>query len=146
MLVSEYMTPNPLVVQATEPVEQIADLIRRHGIRQVPVVDDSNRLIGIVTDRDIRSATGYEGRSDLCLVAEDIMTPDPVTVIPGADVCEAIDTLRREQFGALPVVVGEHVVGMIGVRELLHLLREQLAEPAAEPARRLCVEYEPDIF
>jgi CBS domain-containing protein len=54
MLVNDYMTPEPLLVGTDEPLERIVELIREHGIQQVPVVDTANRLVGIVTDRDLR--------------------------------------------------------------------------------------------
>jgi CBS domain-containing protein len=124
MLVNDYMTPDPLTVSANERVERIGELIRAHGIRQVPVVDSSQRLVGIVTDRDIRSVSGFDKMSNAHLVAEDVMTTNLVSIIPGADLVEAAHLLYEHGFGALPVVVGEHVVGMISTRDLLRRLIE----------------------
>lgn len=58
LLVKDYMTSDRFKVSTGEKVEWIAELVRVHKIRHVPVVDESNRLVGLVTDRDIRSATG----------------------------------------------------------------------------------------
>jgi|CXWL01.1.fsa_nt_gi CBS domain-containing protein len=139
MFVSEYMTPEPLVVSTTEGIDHIAELIRVHKIRQVPVVDEANRLVGIVTDRDIRSATGYDADNPLALVAEEIMSPDVVTITPGADLHEAAELLHEHSFGALPVVVGDHVIGIISTRDLLRYLMELMNENAAHESQH----YEP---
>jgi CBS domain-containing protein len=120
MLVEDCMIPNPLVVTRSEAIDAVADLIRRHGILQVPVVDIGNRLIGIITDRDLRSA-GESGKT-IHLTAEDIMTREVHSVAPGEDVAEAMKTLCHYRFGSLPVVVGERVVGLISTHDLLRRL------------------------
>ena len=124
MIVQEYMTPDPLVVVASEPISQIAELLQRMRIHQVPVVDESNRLVGIITDRDLRSAMGYDGSQckRLGLIAEDIMTADVVTVTPGHDLKDALRILCHHRFGALPVVVGDHIVGILTSRDLMRTL------------------------
>jgi len=130
MLAKDFMTPDPLKVSTRESVEWIAELIRVHKIHQVPVVDASNRLVGIVTDRDIRSAAALEP-SDTPLVAEDIMTTDVLTVEPNADLVECARLLHDHGFGALPVTSGGHVVGMISTRDLLRRFIELSEEIAS---------------
>lgn len=130
MFVNEYMTPDPLVVSPNEPLDRIAELIRAHGIQQVPVVDTANRLVGIVTDRDLRSVSAFDKRQEAKLVAEDVMSTDLVTIAPGADLVDAAHVLYEHHFGALPVVHGEHVVGMIATRDLLRRLIELSEENA----------------
>lgn len=126
MQVKDYMTPEPLVVSPKESVRWIAELIRDHKVRQVPVVDGSNRLVGIVTDRDIRSADADEGGKGKALVAEDIMTTQVETIAPGDPLIEAAEKLHERHFGALPVVFGQRVVGMITRSDLLRVLIESL--------------------
>lgn len=131
MHVKDYMTPEPLKVSVMEDVEWITELIRVHKIHQVPVVDSSNRLVGIVTDRDLRTAAAVRLDEERRIVAEDIMTPDPVTIDPGADLVEAARLLHNHAFGALPVVEGDQIVGMISTRDLLRRLIELSEEVAA---------------
>ncbi|MCG8406196.1 MAG: CBS domain-containing protein [Phycisphaerales bacterium] len=126
MLIQEYMTPDPLVVSKREFVSRIAELIRSHDVHQVPVVDEHNRLVGIITDRDICSATDHDESKEAALRAEDIMTIGVVSLSPGDDLRDALDILCRKRFGALPVVVGGHVVGILSSRDLLKRLRELL--------------------
>ncbi|MFQ5410813.1 MAG: HPP family protein [Phycisphaerae bacterium] len=128
MLVYDYMTPDPFVVSRTEPIAGILATLRTHGIHQMPVVDESNRLVGIVTDRDVRSAIGLRPAGEICLSAGDIMTSKVITITPGTDLEEALDILSEARFGSLPVVVGEHVVGILSTRDLLRRFRALLKE------------------
>jgi acetoin utilization protein AcuB len=98
----------------------------------VPVVDGANRLVGIVTDRDIRSADIGEGGKGTSLIAEDIMTVDVLTIGPVTELLDAAQRLHTHQFGALPVVVGNKVVGMITRSDLLRCLIELLQKPVCE--------------
>jgi CBS domain-containing protein len=142
MKVADYMTPHPLTITERESVRRIAELIRVHGVHQLPVVDTANRLVGIVTDRDIRSV-GRSGESGY-LAASDIMTSDVITTIPAADLAEAVDLLCQNGFGALPVVVGESVVGIITTRDLLRKLKELLDDDAVKGAAHALSTFEAD--
>jgi len=141
MFVAEYMTSDPVVVSTQEPVDRLSMTMRRLGIHQAPVVDEVGRLVGIVSDRDVRSAIGYGDRNrELALKAEDVMTTDVVTVSPGTELIQAVDILRRRRFGALPVVEGEKVVGIISKHDLLRRLYEILREASSSQAERRPVE------
>ena len=131
MLVGEYMTPEPFVIYQRAPVAEIVEILRRHGVHQVPVTDLANRLVGIVTDRDVRSAVGRRDPRNVDLLAVDIMTRAVTTVTPGTSLEEALDILSEERFGALPVVVGDHVVGILSARDLLKRFKELLLTHAA---------------
>lgn len=143
MIVSEYMTPDPFVVGHHESVANLVDVLRRHRIHQVPVTDGSNRLVGIITDRDVRSAMGKEDPKKLKLKAKDIMITKVVTVTPTTRLEEALDILSRERFGALPVVVGDHVVGILSSRDLLRRFKELLQQMKAPDGDVGAREHEP---
>lgn len=129
MLVEEVMTPDPFVVDTYEPIARIAELIRRHRIHQVPVIDENNRIVGIVTDRDIRSASG--ANSDTAgLLARDVMTTNVVSVSPTQPLADAVRILCEHRFGSLPVVVGERIVGILSTRDLLRRLLVLLEQSA----------------
>ncbi len=117
MRVEECMIPCPMTVGTNEPLDQVAALIFHHHIPQIPVVDERNRLTGIITERDVLE--GVQTRGSVPLVAEDVMTSNPETVTPGSSVSEAIDIFVRRRYGALPVVVGDRIVGLLGAHELL---------------------------
>src|SRR5262245_23977244 len=56
MLVRDAMTPRPVTIDAEAPVETAVATMRERRLRHLPVVDDAGQLVGIVTDRDLRSA------------------------------------------------------------------------------------------
>ncbi len=128
MYVADYMTPDPLTVFEREPVELIRRTLEGHGIHHLPVVDRSNELVGIITYRD--TVTGKRA-NDRPLLAADIMTRDVVVVHPQTPLGDAINILSRERFGALPVIVGRHVVGMLSTHDMLRLLQDTLASRTA---------------
>lgn len=124
MIVEDCMTPNPMTVAAREPVAQVTAIVFHHRIPQLPVIDERNHLIGIITERDLLDAA-VNGRVE-SMVAEDVMTPGPETVTPASEIQDAIDILWRRRYGALPVVVGDRVVGLLSAHDLLRTLGHQL--------------------
>lgn len=116
MLVKNFMTPNPLTVAPEEDLLPTFDLLKKQGFRQFPVVKDKE-LVGIVTDRDLRSNL----RDDLTV--SDVMSPNPVTILEDSKLVEAAQIVRERKFNALPVVSrsGE-LVGIITTTDIIKSL------------------------
>lgn len=139
MFVGDLMTSSPVVVRCGESLERVRKILQTRRIHQVPVLDESGRLVGIVTDRDIRSALGYGDRNEvLNLTAEDVMTVDLLTVGPDATAAEVVDVFVRRRFGAIPVIANGAMVGIITKHDVLRGLRTLLDDPVrpAIPASR----------
>ena len=119
MFVQNHMTRDPVTVRPGTTVQKVADLFESNRIRHLPVVDENERLVGIVTDRDVRSATGYDTKDALHLKAEDIMTADPMTIPGNAPLEDALTLLSSRRFGALPVVKAGLLVGIISRHDML---------------------------
>jgi acetoin utilization protein AcuB len=105
-----------------------------HRIRHLPVTNGS-RLVGIVTDRDIRRASPglLSGivREDfeqvlLATPVSDIMTREPVTVTPDTPLADAVRLLVERKFGCLPVVNGDDLVGIFTEIDALKVLLEKM--------------------
>lgn len=118
---------------AIGPEAQLLDavaLLTDSEIRHLPVVDGYKRVIGIVSDRDIRAKVGDplralvdESAALAQTTVEAIMTPNPITVKPSATVLEAADALLDDRIGALPVVDEEdRLVGILSYVDLLAYL------------------------
>ncbi len=112
MLVRNRMSHDVVTVEPQESVGAARALLRRHRIHHLPVVRN-RRLIGIVTDRDLRSA-GAHAKT----VAE-LMTSKPVIIDPDAFVDEAARLMRTHVIGALPVVDGRTLVGILTASDIL---------------------------
>ena len=111
--VRDWMSRNPVAVSPELSVEQVIRLMRAHGIRHVLVMDDE-RLVGIVSNRDLRRLVVGEGSPfSPRLPAGRIMTENPVTVSPEAPLIEAAREMLERKIGALPVVEGDRLIGIL---------------------------------
>ena len=138
--VRDLMTPTPLSVSPNTPVNEARALMQRHRIRHLPVLEDG-RLVGIVSDRDIRlvlpspatSLSVHEiGYLLTRLTVGEIMTYFPVTI--GADrlMAEAVKRMLAYKVEALPVVEHDKLIGIVTRTNLLQaFLQAQAALPVA---------------
>ena len=134
MLVVDWMTPDVVAVKPETSLLKCRNLLKEKNIRRLPVVDGDNRVVGIVSDRDVRGAspskaTTLEVHEMQYLLAElkarDIMTPRPLTVKPEATVEEAALLMLDRKIGGLPVVNDDGaLVGIITDQDLFKLLVE----------------------
>lgn len=132
MLVRDWMTVNVISIGVNSSVLDAAEILREKNIRQFPVIDSDGKLVGIVSDRDIRDAMpskfipgdGVTGRSGglYTLTAGDIMTLDPITVASDTALSEVADILVKHKIGGLPVVDGGELMGIITQADVLRFL------------------------
>jgi acetoin utilization protein AcuB len=138
LMVSDYMTPNPIVVEPEEPLMRALEVIRLRGVRRLPVTV-GGMLVGLVTEGDIKRAepsTLTDSEADFNRVMEEtpisrIMIQNPVTTTADTSLLEAADILLNTKYGALPVVAGTTVVGILTDNDLLRALVDALREAKA---------------
>ncbi len=140
MLVREWMTKDTITVEPTTSVEAAWRLMQERRIRHLPVVVEG-RLVGIVTDRDLRRvlpspATSLEIHElryllDKLTLAE-VMTKDVITTIPFTPIIDAARTLLRNRIGALPVVQGGMLVGILSQTDVLEAFTSAATAGAVE--------------
>jgi len=134
MKVRRRMQTKIFTIQKDEPVEKAQTLMAMHNIRHLPVLD-GNRLVGILSDRDVRGVLIPHrlSGSKTCQSAfylprdvkvEEAMSPDPLSVAPGSDIEEAARILMKNKIGCLPVVEGNKVVGIITDTDILWVFSE----------------------
>ncbi|HEX6172921.1 MAG TPA: CBS domain-containing protein [Candidatus Binatia bacterium] len=127
MKVFDVMSKDPLTVSPSDTVGQAEELMYENHYRQLPVVENK-QLIGIVTDRDIRSFLAHSsllepekrGRA-LRTKVTDIMTTKPLTVSPEEDLREAVELLIEEKIGGIPVI--DEAQGLVGIVTYVDVLR-----------------------
>jgi CBS domain-containing protein len=101
----EIMTANPVSCGADDPIVRVADTMRKEDIGSLPVVDAAQqRLVGMVTDRDIVVKIVAAGNDIRSATVRDAMTPNPVSVREDDDVNEAVQVMSQRQIRRLPVV------------------------------------------
>jgi acetoin utilization protein AcuB len=120
-LVRDWMTRQPLTVTPERPVGQVAGLMRTHAVRHVLVMD-RDRLVGIVSNRDVRTPVGLEPRVAAGASVDTVMSESPVTVTADTALVDAARALLERRIGALPVLDGERVVGILTRSDALEAL------------------------
>jgi acetoin utilization protein AcuB len=128
MFVGRRMKRDLVTVPPGATLEEAARLLKGNRIHHLPVVE-GKRLLGIVTDTDLRNATlrgaAEEGGGAPRTVGE-VMTRDVVTLSPDDTIDDAMLILSRQRFGALPVVDGERLVGIVAKADILAAVLETL--------------------
>ena len=130
MFVDKSMTRKVIAVSPDTVVLEARETMTENGIRHLPVVDSEDRLLGIVTDRDVRSAMpsvllddadSKEVRKRLARVTvREIMTPDPVTIPPQYTIQDALLLIQKTRVGAFPVVDETgRLTGIVSIRDLV---------------------------
>ena len=130
LLVRERMSRPPVTIEDEAYVAAAAALMRSLQIRHLPVVDVRGHLVGMLSDRDLPSVAGASAAS-----AEDarlrrtvtaVMTRPPVTIEPDADLRTAASVMQERRIGALPVLDGDRLVGIITECDVLRAFAEAL--------------------
>ena len=148
MFVIRSMTRKVITVDPGKAVFEAQEIMAANSIRHLPVIDENRHLIGIVTDRDIRSAVPYnfikdscraERREEICsLTVKDIMTRDPISISPTYTIQDALLMIQKSNVGALPVVGDDgKLTGILSVRDLLRAFINVLG--IGEPGSLLCI-------
>jgi CBS domain-containing protein/gamma-glutamylcysteine synthetase len=132
--VEHFMTTDLFTVRQDELIEFVAVLMGWRHIRHVLVEDEDHRLVGLVTHRSILrfltdTQEGEEGRDQ---PVSAIMVRNPISVTPETATIEAIRLMREKNVGALPVVLGKQLVGVITETDF-NLLAARLFEEGAGP-------------
>lgn len=132
MRVRDVMTSPVVTVHVEDGLEVAARLLREHGVRALPVVDDAGHVLGMVTDTDVvRDAVPRDPWArDLHPTAggphpaavRDVMSFHPVAVLPDVELPVAADLLVSSQLTSLPVVEDGVVVGILTRRDLVAVL------------------------
>jgi len=121
MRARDIMTSNPLVVTATDPVSNAAEIMRDAEIGIVPVVDDreARHLIGVITDRDIAVRYVAQRHVPACEVRLHMSGDHLRTVAPDDDVSRVIAAMAHDQVRRIPVVAEDNrLIGMISQADL----------------------------
>jgi len=119
----DLMLENPPSVEPDIPVKRARQLMESEGTMQLPVLLQG-KLVGIITDRDLCLA--IHSPDDCNVTVGECMTADPVTVTPGTPILRTAQMLSTYKYGALPVVDGEKLVGLITTSLLLAFFASKL--------------------
>jgi acetoin utilization protein AcuB len=137
MKIERCMKHPVVTVKPHDSIRHAREIMEQRRINQLPVVLDG-RLVGIVTDRDLRDAfpSVFDGRGRKVrpgtdpsgIPVEDVMTSNILTLGPDGRVEDAARLMRQERIGALPIVAGDRLVGILTRSDVLDAFLE-VSEP-----------------
>jgi CBS domain-containing protein len=146
MRTSDVMSSPVVTVPPDAQLKDVAATLVEHGINAVPVVDDGDRLVGIVSEADlltleatpgVRHRPGSAARQGPPHTAREVMSHSVYTLTQDTDAAAAARMLLRHNLKSVPVVAGGRVVGMVARRDLLRLIARSDHDIRADLERRL---------
>ncbi len=128
MNVSDIMTAKPKSIHQNGTLRQALELMEGSHFRHLPVMNSDGQLVGIVSDRDCRTALNSPHilrerwqDEDLAnsLRVRTLMTPAPIVIEPDAEADEAARLMLNNHISCLPVILGETLVGIVTTSDIL---------------------------
>ena len=130
--VGQFMSTDLFTVKPDDLIDLAASVMDWRHVRHVPVEDDEGHLVGLITHRGLLRMMTSGNRAN---TVSEVMVPNPVTVSPSTSSLKAIEIMRSNRVGCLPVVEGDQLVGIVTSYDFLEasaqLFQQQLA-PAEE--------------
>ncbi|MFG0275368.1 MAG: CBS domain-containing protein [Phycisphaerales bacterium] len=133
--VGQFMSTDLFTVRENDEVDLAASIMEWERVRHIPVEDDEQRLVGVVSFRRMLRAL-IERRGDAPVLVRDVMAPDPVTCSAETSTLEAIRLMRERGVSCLPVVEAGRLVGIVTETDFMRIagrmLESQLRDDAPE--------------
>ncbi|WP_328615244.1 CBS domain-containing protein [Amycolatopsis sp. NBC_00355] len=146
MRARDVMTSPVIAVQPWSSAKEAAELLSTHGFTALPVVDDDERLIGIVTEADLirdqipadpRYTHLHKHAATAARTVGDLMTSPVTAMSTGTDVADLCQTLVDDRIRAVPIVDGSTVVGIVTRGDIVRVLARNDSEIAKDVKHRL---------
>src|SRR6266536_1101618 len=139
--IRDVMTSNPSTVDAEKSVAYAAKMMRQEDVGLAPIVE-GDRLIGMLTDRDIATRIAAEGRDPDQVKVRDVASKQLITIDPGQDLDEALRKMAQHQVRRLPVVEEDgRLVGVVAQADIARdgddMRTGQLVEEISESGGRM---------
>jgi CBS domain-containing protein len=134
--VGQFMSTDLFTVKPGDLIDLAASVMDWRHIRHVPVEDEEGRLIGLVTHRGLLRMMSKGNHDDSPVTVAEVMITNPVTASPSTSSLEAIEIMRSNRVGCLPVVENNQLVGIVTSYDFLEasakLFQQHLAAPTDE--------------
>ena len=114
MQIANWMTRNPVCITRQDTLARAKELMDAGRFRRLPVIDN-DKLVGIITERDLRQHWDYLDSTKV----DAAMTPDPVTIAPRVTAEDVARLLLQHKIGGLLVVENGKLVGIVSTSDLL---------------------------
>ena len=130
------MVTKVITVQVNEPFSYVEEKFRKNRIRHLPVVDEDNKLAGIITQQDLYRAApsrrteegdSFDETQLDSLILKHFMTPDPLALTPNSTLAQAIEIMATLKYGCIPIVAADKtLVGIVTQIDVLKFIAKWL--------------------
>lgn len=117
MELAHWMSRDPVCISPDDTLATAKELMDTGRFRRLPVMNNG-KLVGIITERDLRQHWGYLDSTKV----DAAMTPDPVTITPRVTAENVARLMLQHKIGGLPVVENGQLVGIVSISDLLRAL------------------------
>ncbi len=136
MEVRDWMTSNPVTIQADAPLINAYELMKENEIRRLPVVNRQKELVGMITRNDLLQHVPFFPDEDdlekelpyINLTVEDAMSYDTISVESTDTIQDAAETMLEAKISGLPVLAGNKLVGIITESDIFRLVVAEWGE------------------
>ena len=117
MIVNDIMSKDIVSLSSEDSIERAAQIMKQFDVGSIPVCNQE-KLIGIVTDRDITLRSVAAGTNSNQQKISDVMTSNPVTGTPDMDIHDAARIMSEQQIRRLPIIQNNNLVGIVSLGDI----------------------------
>ena len=128
MQVKDIMTKDIVMANTNDTLIDVAKLMAHHNIGCIPVIENGEKVLGIITDRDIVIEMAEHSYDPYNTLATAVMSENVYFVRPEVDVKFAFDLMRKQQVRRLPVMDNGKILGMISLGDLAVSVKQDKLE------------------
>ncbi len=128
MQVRDIMTKDIVIADTNDTIIDVAKLMAHHNIGCIPVTENGEKVLGVITDRDIVVEMAEHSYDPYNTLATSIMSDNVYFVRPDVDVKFAFDLMKKQQVRRLPVLENGKILGMVSLGDLAVSAYQQKAE------------------
>lgn len=125
--ISKYMTKVPYTIASDKTIAEAKKIMRDHAIRHLPVIQNE-KIVGIITDRDITFIQAFKGIDSNKELVDQAMTTDPYTVAVDTPLAEVCRVMSENKYGSVLVKESEKLVGIFTWVDALRATHEILTK------------------
>ena len=126
----DIMTKHIISVKADTPIYDVLELIAKHDISGLPVVEDDLTLIGIISEKDVLSLF-YDSEEECQKTVDDFMTQPPLFFDADESLLDVCDFLKKNVFRRVPITSKGKLVGIISIRDVIEYILQLRGEKIA---------------
>ncbi len=125
--IQKYMTDQPQVIEGQKALDEAIHFMEQQQIRHLPVVD-SGKLVGVLSDRDIKLAKGIIDFNEKVVRVCDIAQRNPYQVSPDTSLTDVLDEMAEKHYGSCLIVQNEKLVGIFTTIDVCKAFSEVLQQ------------------